>query len=719
MARKQQKQHAYLLKQIPRLLAMGLTLSCSYGLAGAAESGPEAVRLDALTVTAERDAVAREESVRESPTSTVIIDRETIEATPGDTLVELLQQQGIAVIGDVNLTGEDMIQLRGFHNDSAGGGGKELDGRTIILIDGRRVLTGGALGMIPLLSVERVEILHGPDMIPHSLAAPGGIINVVTRRGRGDKPVSVRLETGLGSSGLHKNNLLISGQKNGFDYSLGLGSRKIGDYHDPNGDRVAYTRTEGSKSVSATLGYSFLNDTQRVSASFWQNKVDKAYTPRSLVQLDALNDCQSADGVHCDPGYAYRGNRVFSLAYDGATQDKRFTWTASHTRGDEWKQAYTQGTKTHPDVTRGMGHEYDSTFNQAQGTYHGDMFDVTLGGQIMHVDNESSQANGIRIHEWDFDNKAAFVLGKLRLLNDSLIFTGGARYDKYKLTDKRYGQRNHPVIKDNYSPKQNFDSWSPSVGVAWLPREWAKLRANYTRGYRVPSGRELFEDNYNFYGYPYNKAEHSDNYEVGFDLTHKTASLSATYFFSDLHNYIYQHNPAVDGHAYVRNAHRQLRSGIELQVSADVAKLAGWDGYVVRPYFGYNRLFKYDEQFEKNGSWDEAWMRGQTTTRSYSVGVRFQHKPSHLASTLSFSHIGPYGNPENASATSPMRGNYNLVNFSLEKQLLSFAGRDTPGGGELSARLEIKNLRNEKYYAASSLFYMPGRSFYAALVYTY
>jgi vitamin B12 transporter len=665
--------------------------------------------------------------VRESPSSTVIIDRATVEATPGNTLVELLQQQGISVIADPNLSGEDMIQLRGFHNDSAGGGGKELDGRTIILIDGRRALTGGALGMIPLLNVERVEILHGPDMIPHSLAAPGGIINVVTRRGKGDKPVSVRLEAGLGSYGLHKKSLLLSGQKNGFDYSLGLGSDSIDDYDAPNGDRVKSTRTKGRKSVSATLGYSFLDDTQRVSFSFFENKVDKAYTPMTLATTTQLNNCISSDGVYCDPGYADRGNRAFSLAYDGATRDKRFTWTASHSKGKEWKQAFTAPTKASPQSTSNMAHWYESTFTQAQGTYHGDMFDLTLGGQVMRVDNDTNDSGvnqarpaiGYRVHSWDFDNKAAFVLGKLRLLGDSLIFTGGARYDKYEVADKLYGIRVHPVIGNDYSPKQDFDSWSPSVGVAWLPREWVKLRANYIRGYRAPSGRELYEDQYNFWGYPKNKAERSDNYEAGFDLMLKAVNVSATYFFSDLHNYIYQHNPAIDGHMYVRNAHRQLRSGVELQVSADVAQLAGWDGYVVRPYFGLNRLFKYDEQFEKGGSWDEDWMRGQTTMRSYSVGVRFQHKPSQLASTLSFSHIGPYGNPANVTATSPKRGNYNLVNFSLEKRLLSFAGRDTPGGGELSARLEIKNLRNEKYYAANSLYYMPGRSFYAGLVYTY
>ena len=731
------KQLAGMLRQMHWLSTVGLILSCSYGLA--AESGPEAVRLDALTITAERDTVVESENVRESPTSTLIIDRDTIEATPGDTLSDLLQQQGVAVIEGVNLTQEDMIQLRGFHNDTAGGGGKELDGRTIILIDGRRVLTGGALGMIPLLNVERVEVLHGPDMIPHSLAAPGGIINIVTRQGAADgKPFSARLEAGLGSDGLRKKSLMLSGQKNGFDYSLGLGSNSVDDYHDAHGDRVAHTRTKGRKSVSATLGYSFLDGAQRVSASFYETKVDKAYTPLTPIQEDTFSACQSADGVNCDPSYAYRGNRVVALAYDGATRDRKFTWTASHTRGKEWKQAFSAGTAANPTATSGMAHWYESSFTQGRGTYHGDLYDVTVGAQLMRVDDythDSPNARapaptrpslGYKVHSWYFDNKAAFVQGKLRLLDASLIFTAGARYEVYRVTDKLYGLRTHPGIGDNYSPKQDFKSWSPSVGVALLPREWVKLRANYIRGFRAPSGRELYEDQYNFWGHPYNKAERSDNYEVGFDLMSKAANLSATYFFSDLRNYIYQHaygiygnvdnfnaEPQVDGHAYVRNTHRQLRGGVELQASADVAQLAGWEGYMVRPYFGYNRLFKYTEQFLKGGSWDEAWIQGSTLLRSYSVGVRFAHKPSQLSGTLNLNHIGRLG------ASTSIIGNYNVVNFSLEKQLLNFAEHGTPGGGDVRLRLDIRNLRNKEYLAAGGTYLMPGRSFYAALIFTY
>ncbi|MCS6997284.1 MAG: TonB-dependent receptor [Casimicrobiaceae bacterium] len=122
-------------------------------------------------------ATKRAQPVADVQASVQVITREELASYAGMNVTEALQ---LAVGVDARPTGANStVQIRGF---SAGAGSPVL-----VLIDGMRRTAkyGGVnLNLLPLESVERIEIVRGPMSALYGADAAGGVINIIT------KPVS-------------------------------------------------------------------------------------------------------------------------------------------------------------------------------------------------------------------------------------------------------------------------------------------------------------------------------------------------------------------------------------------------------------------------------------------------------------------------------------------------------------------------------------------------
>ena len=76
------------------------------------------------------------------------------------------------------------------------------------------------LPLFPLAQVERVEVIRGPGSALYGADAYSGVINIITKKGGGDRALSAWGNVGLGSQDTFKASAGFSGAGQGWDYSL-------------------------------------------------------------------------------------------------------------------------------------------------------------------------------------------------------------------------------------------------------------------------------------------------------------------------------------------------------------------------------------------------------------------------------------------------------------------------------------------------------------------
>jgi vitamin B12 transporter len=619
-------------------------------------SGRGESSLDAVVVTASRF----EEAKREVTSNISVVDREFIENSSAADLSDILSAYGLETFNDHGFLAG--VGIRGFVGESHG---FELGGQITVLVDGRRTMTAN-ISKIPASSIERVEIIRGPVAAQYGPSAAGGVINVITRGGKGQAPFNAELRAGAGSSGLADGGATFSGDYRGFDYYFNYDYSTRGDLHLPDGSVYPSTRWKKKNAAALNLGYTF--GLHRIGFSGTYFDVDTQFAGRLAAWNPRRND---------------RINKFGELNYRGATGDGRLSWTARFGIGTDDENYI--GLRT-PTFSR---YWTDARIGSGQVTYDSGILMLAGGVDYAYYDMGQTWAP----FKSDTLNKAVYVLGKVRLLQDSLVLSFGGRYDWYRLREKE-------VPKDNSRSDKNF---SPSVGVAYLPVPWLKLRAHYAEAFLMPTHRQLYIDAAGGYiGNPDLVPETSKTWEFGLDMSWQELNFSATYFRTDSENLISAAPANVPGHTstYV-NINRALREGVELEVNADLGPRLIGEGYSLRPYVNLNVMTKY---------------RDRTTGRKLlsvpdktaGFGLSFATPGNDLSAAVRARYYG-----ENLYSQTVSFGKTTVVDLALSKRLA-----DLRGGGSLSLKVAVNNVFNE-YYQTYYGYPNAGRNFYVGAVYNY
>jgi len=450
--------------------------------------------LEPIEITATRTSIIEENQT----TAITVITQEEIQKKQHMQVKDILREQlGINVVNTGPLGGQTSVFMRGAGSQS-----------TLVMIDGIQVNlnTSGGFNFANLQmdNIERIEILRGPQSTLWGADAVGGVINIITKRGKGKPTHSIALEAG--SFETYKETLSSLGAFGKFDYSLSASRTDSDGFSSFNEDRGA-TEDDGygNTTLSSRLGYNFLGDGRiEVIARYLQAKNDfDGSDPFTFAFSDTLEERSTNEKF------------LISIPIQKSITEQWDVKLNSNINYDKLESINPVfGDSSILNRTYTLDFQNNLTLS--------DYFSTVFGLEYQ-VSNGQSTFNG---------NPLLFIPpSRVGRTNHSqgYYMEGRLNYEDRIYLNAGFRQDINSEFKDKFTYK---------VEVAYrFKKSGTKLRATHATGFRAPTINELFFAPFNN---PNLKSEESKNWEAGIEqkLFGDHLILNVNYFYTDYTNLI-------------------------------------------------------------------------------------------------------------------------------------------------------------------------------------
>ncbi|MBN2568167.1 MAG: TonB-dependent receptor [Deltaproteobacteria bacterium] len=439
-----------------------------------------ATTMEEVVVTASRI----EEFLQYSPDSITVVTGKEIQEKGKQTVIDVLRDiPGISIAQYGTPGGSSSIYMRGTNN-----------AHTLIMVDGVRVgdpmTTDGKMSIADLSTdnIERIEIVRGAQSILYGSDAIGGVVNIITKMGKGKPRYFLSFEGG--SFETFREKAGVSGSTDRINYAAALsrldtrrvsraeeelGNTERDYYHDTN----ISARIDGRVSETVGIGFSIRHSESRMDLD------DTSWTPPyAPVDADKIQDTDiTSVATSFDHDIYGWWQHVIKL---GITETER-----EYTRDDSFEELYNGTIKT-----ASWQHNF----------FISDIDTITAGFDYQEERGDSLSIYG-NMAEESVNTKACFIQNRLTPFR-GFSLTLGLRHDDHQT----FGG------KDSYKG-----------AVAYLyEKTGTKIRGSYGTGFHAPSLYQL----YSSYGDPNLRPEDSRGYDIGIDqeLFDKKLLVSVTYF---------------------------------------------------------------------------------------------------------------------------------------------------------------------------------------------
>lgn len=478
---------------------------------------------------------------------TVITADEIEQASPKSLADTLRRAPGLSVVESGGPGSTTTVRIRGGESR-----------HTLVLIDGVRVndptQPGGEFDFASLVptSIERIEVLRGPQSALYGSDAMGGVINIITRKGRGAPRLEASTEVGsYGSKGARAG---ISGSTGPLSYAFSLTGYDTAGFsrYGYNIGRIERTRlwpleADATRRLGAAgrLGIT-LGDGAELEFGGFATLNDAQY---DAVTGD-LPDSPSSAQQRLFQGYS----RLTAFSFGGLLRN---TLLVSANRND----------RDYRDVSSfgGLSLRKDQYVgDRLAAEYQGDLklgsFGLLTFGSRVERESLATRTRYLTPFT-DFSSldasqttRSLFALHQISLWENLHLSFGG------RIDDVADGDR--------------FATWRATAAYE-VPGTGTKFRSSIGTGGKAPS---LFQKYAQFYGTPDLRSEDSVGVDAGVDqrLFDDRLTLSLTFFANRFRDLIdFSSNPADCSvrtpffGCYV-NRNRARTSGIELTANLDL-----------------------------------------------------------------------------------------------------------------------------------------------------
>lgn len=551
------------------IMVCALTLLCLY--TSAQQSRPDTISwrpLQDVVVTGQY----APQSVKNSVYRVRTISRERITLRGATDVAGVLNNElGIRIQNDYTL-GESDTKIMGQ-------GGT----RVKILLDGvplvDRDATKQSLSQIDINSIERIEIVEGPMSAIYGTDALAGVINIITKKGKGNDGFSINARiqeetTGtkyspFANAGIHNENLSLGWQHKGLHLSAYGTRNDFGGWNDTAPHPAKTWKPKKQWMTGGTAGYRFKN-------------------LHAWYRLDYLNEELFAAGPMFTTTYVgldqyYLTNRFTHQAQADWTVNGKLNINTAVSYQDYKRSTetytidYRTGSKTQQS---GDGYWDVSKFKTFFARTTAQWRISSAVSVQPGVEFKSDHTSGQRVNGSPTINDfSVFASAELKP-TDKILIKPGVRFSKNSVYDAP------PII--------------PSLNTKFILSESLDLRLSYARGFRAPILRELYflfrDASHNIEGNPNLKAEYSNSFigsvtwqPVKAKTVHLTSTLAG--FYNDYHDFI---DMAFDGTRNVNsyfNITRYKTVGGTLENSLQWKNLFATLGF---SYIGYYNAYAGD-----------------------------------------------------------------------------------------------------------------------------
>lgn len=526
-------------------LSAGVSLFALVATVAAQEANPRP--LD-VVVSANRV----EQSIQKAGSAVTIIKAEEIARAGARTLTDALRDvPGMDIQQQGGPAGLSYASIRGSRSS-------EL----LVLIDGVRVGdpsgTGGEFdfGAIMAIDIERIEVLRGPQSALYGSDAMGGVVNIITKKGKGAPRVVNTTEAG--SYGTISSRTTVSGGTDNLSYAFGVGVQHT-DGYSAYGDRIRRITSGAPRKLERDPADKF-GATGRVvwnagegvtleaGGGLWRNRLhlDNPGAWWGFAGKDNAFDRSqqtTAEG-HLKATQDLAGGRFrHSLTAFGSVSDRKTS---------QLQSCYDAATWATPDC------RFNYRGARVGAEYQGDLNLDAYGRLIFGARSEQESAK--TSEDWF-----------------GMVPMAHPRIDKTQTTNSLFalhqvslGERLHVSLGgrlDSVVGGESFPTWRATAAYD-LHETGTKLRASIGTGAKAPT---LFQ-RYSDWGTPGLRPEHSVGVDAGVDQNiGGSVKLSATVFanrYRNLIDFAYAGCGPTQPFGCYYNVGRASTSGVELSADA-------------------------------------------------------------------------------------------------------------------------------------------------------
>jgi TonB-dependent siderophore receptor len=433
-------------------------------------------------------ATGLEEEVREVARNVTVITADEIAQSPSNFVPDLLSRETNVTLQSLYGTDKQaVVDIRGM--------GQTTASNVLVLVDGFRLnspdLAGPDFSSVPIDDIERIEIIRGAGSVIYGSGAVGGVINIITKRGKIEP--TARPYASYGSYDTFDGRVSGSGQVENLELSLNAdyfdtdGYRENGGLRKKDfGARLGYDATEHIggdllKGVLFTLSGSYHKDKQGFPGGVPIEDID---SESERTKASTPNDGAETEDNRVQGGFEVDFGSFGVLTLNGGLRHRDSDFIFGFTPLKPKEDQTSQLNEDTQQFDFGYTKEYslwglDNTFQFGTDYYYTDYYSE----RIDQRERKNSQIDSLGFF---FTNRSS--------LGEKFSFDIGYRYNIFKGTfrnDDLVDFSGDDIWVNGEEFDRNFYDNAYNIGMVYAPAKSTSLYTSFATSFRIPNVDEF------------------------------------------------------------------------------------------------------------------------------------------------------------------------------------------------------------------------------------